>query len=411
MAKGGKKGEPEDCDGFAIPPGDVAEVKAHSSCYLKLLVDDAVAGYFIGNRGHTKKDIERQSGALTLVSGSRLYYPGTDKRVIVLAAPTLNELNVAIYHTVKHCSKGAAAESKKNGTQDDGTCALWIVLPDKVCGKVLGKGGSHVNHIAEQTGIMPRLSKPGESAVSTERLAVIQGGPDAVVSAVEAVAALVSSEPIVAEHLVTDCDLEEFAEVVPPPPPAVRPVPVNPPPPAIQPTTASKSSKWQPGRSKQAPVGGESGWQPPPPPAKKQHQAAEDSGPGWQPPPPPAKRQRQAAEDSASSFVVVPPPPAVRPSAAPPRPGPAGALPKEGECVIYFEISELHVGSMVGDFFKSVHEDTGVKPRLSGRDSTHGSAVRTVTLTGEMTSVHQAHAMILARAEEVDLELRNDYED
>eukprot|EP00929_Paragymnodinium_shiwhaense_P074730 TRINITY_DN3824_c0_g1_i2.p1 TRINITY_DN3824_c0_g1~~TRINITY_DN3824_c0_g1_i2.p1 ORF type:complete len:397 (-),score=85.08 TRINITY_DN3824_c0_g1_i2:9-1199(-) len=390
--KGGKRGKSEDCEGFAIPPRDVAEVQAHSSCYLKLLVDDTVAGLFIGRGGHTKKDIERQSGALTLVSGSRLYYPGTDKRVIVLAAPAVDELNIAIDHTINQCTKGAAVDSKKHGKEDDGSCALWIVLPDKVCGKVLGKGGSHVNHIAEQTGIMPTLSMPGDNAVSAERLAVIQGGHDAVIAAVKAVAALVSSEPMMAEHLVTDCDLEEFGEVVPPPP-AVRPVPVNAPPPAIQPTKASKS-KWQPWRTNS--------------------QVVPEAESGWQPPPPPAKKQRQAEAESVS--VVGPPQPApaltlMPPSAAPPRPGGAGVLPKEGECTIYFEISELHAGSMIGGFFKSVHEDTGVKPRLSGRDSTNGSVNRTVTLTGQMTSVHQAHAMTLARAEEVELELKDDYED
>eukprot|EP00929_Paragymnodinium_shiwhaense_P074732 TRINITY_DN3824_c0_g3_i1.p1 TRINITY_DN3824_c0_g3~~TRINITY_DN3824_c0_g3_i1.p1 ORF type:complete len:395 (-),score=58.06 TRINITY_DN3824_c0_g3_i1:84-1211(-) len=368
--KGGKSGKAED-EGFAIPPRLVAEVQAYSSCYLKLLVDDLAAGLFIGKKGHTKKDIERQSGARTVVSGPRLYYPGTDKRVIVLAAPTLDELYIAIDHTIHQCSKGAAYESRDAGADDDGNCTLWIVLPERLCGKVLGKGGSQIKQITEQTGIRPAISTPADSTVPNERLAAIQGGHDAVLACVKAIAALVSVEYVMAEHMVTECDLEDFGEVAPAA--------------AVEPMEDVKS-KWQPWRSNHVPEA-ESGWDPPPPPAKKQRQA-EDAGSVVGPP------QR------------VPTPP----STAPTRRGGAGALPRGKDYTISFEISKLYAGSMIGSFFKSVNEATGVKPKLSGLGSTNASGNCTVTLTGQLSSVHQAHIMVIERAEEVELELKDDYE-
>lgn len=183
----------------ALTQKDQSELQAHGSNFLKLLVDNVVAGMLIGKGGSMKKEIESTTGALTRISGNNLFYPGTQMRVVAIAGSP-EQLNACIETIVGVVSQ--AEERKKEGAEVE-HISIKAALPSSSCSFVIGKGGENVKAINESCGIKVSITPHGENALGSERLATVAGHPQNVNSALQQVAQIIQQDPNLAERLYT----------------------------------------------------------------------------------------------------------------------------------------------------------------------------------------------------------------
>ena len=143
-------------------------------CFIKLLLQDRLAGVIIGKGGSGIAELEQATGATTRLSGSRIYFPGTTDRVMVgggeqeaidkLISVLVEKLNGSVSPDVTAPNDAGFHPS---------AYSMRLVLTNSACAAIIGKGGEVIKSLSSQTGSTIRASD--RSPVFQERIVEIKG--------------------------------------------------------------------------------------------------------------------------------------------------------------------------------------------------------------------------------------------
>ena len=160
---------------------------------LKILIPNYAAGAIIGKGGTNIGDLQNQYGAKIRLSPSREFYPGTEERIVVLTGEVsqiidLNNYIIDKVHIDATEGPGARLRDEERGQK------VKIVVPNATAGLVIGRGGSTIKALQEETGAKIMISGRDEAKVPGERIITISGNTDQRTEATQKVISKVSAD-------------------------------------------------------------------------------------------------------------------------------------------------------------------------------------------------------------------------
>lgn len=358
---------------WCISQTHASELQNHGPKYLKILISNFAAGVLLGNRGSELSQTEQTSGCVIKVSPKGAVYPGTDYRVVALSGEQA-ALEAGAGAIIGACNTALQNEVDREGTEHKRShLVVYVPVPNSACGLVIGKQGSVQKEMSKRLGVPLQISKTGENMLSTERMLTIGGAVDAVTAAVCEVSRLIQTDPELPAHLSTPTAEGMAALTGGAPPP--------------QPEKGKGKSDFAKGGVWSSSKGdaGKGDW------------GKGDYGKGdW------GKSDKGPAHRFVPVQTVAPPQQKGYSESWSPAPQAAG---DDLSCSIYFDIGEIEAGHVIGkggSYHSVIQQQTGAKVVISKKgEYIPGTQARQVVISGLMSGVHAAHAMVLRRAAEV----------
>jgi len=181
---------------------------AHGPCYMKLLVDNFVAGSIIGQRGSVIAMMERDCGVIMKLSPTNVYFPGTQDRIVVMGG-RMDALHRALREILKKVQESAAINGPALPHEGRGPRPILcqMVVPETTISAVIGRGGEKLKALQARTQAKvhvankgPALGGPSAVALS-ERIISVNGPQDAVYEAIAHIAESIQGDPSLKEYL------------------------------------------------------------------------------------------------------------------------------------------------------------------------------------------------------------------
>ncbi|XP_031566690.1 RNA-binding protein Nova-1-like isoform X2 [Actinia tenebrosa] len=169
---------------------------AAKSPILKILVPNYAAGSIIGKGGQNIAQVQQSTGARIKLSPNNHYYPGTQERIglIIGEVDTIITMLDFVIDKIRQEPQGAKVNS--NITFDrERAKQMKIVVPNSTAGMIIGKGGTAIKSISEQTGARIQISQKDADSVAGERVVCVSGEEDQVQAACAIITAKVQEDP------------------------------------------------------------------------------------------------------------------------------------------------------------------------------------------------------------------------
>lgn len=194
------------------PPAATKRVAFEGPCYLKVLINNSVAGAIIGKSGTVIAQIEKQTGCALKLSPANVYYPGTEERVLIMSGEQ-EALNGAILVVLEKIHD-MQCQYTPDGTRKDPLdsppsqpsppvrITMKIVVPKSAVAALIGKGGQQIKELQETTNARVHVSSREEGQV--ERLVTISGLLEEARAAALAIASCVQSDANLKAHMYVD---------------------------------------------------------------------------------------------------------------------------------------------------------------------------------------------------------------
>ncbi|XP_029455374.1 poly(rC)-binding protein 4 isoform X1 [Rhinatrema bivittatum] len=167
---------------------DVEENGPNITLTLRLLMHGKEVGSIIGKKGETVKRIREESSArVTISEGS------SPERITTITGSTdavFNAFSMIAFKLEEDLGAGPP-----NGSPiSKPPVTLRLVIPASQCGSVIGKAGSKIKEIRENTGAQVQVA--GDLLPnSTERAVTVSGTPEAVIQCVRQICAVILESP------------------------------------------------------------------------------------------------------------------------------------------------------------------------------------------------------------------------
>lgn len=168
-------------------------------CYLKMLVNNLVAGSIIGKNGSIITSIEQQTGCTLKLSPSNCYFPKTTERVVVMSGK-LEEINNAvliILDKAKEIASQYAYDPHVGHQLSKLSCKL--VVPKSAVSGIIGKEGQQVKELQASTLARIHISVREEGL--NERTVTISGTPSAMQNAALRIIQAIQNSPNLKDHM------------------------------------------------------------------------------------------------------------------------------------------------------------------------------------------------------------------
>lgn len=130
--------------------------------HFKILVPAAAAGRIIGKGGTTIAQLQKDAGARVKMSKASEFYPGTTERVCLISGPIEGILQINDFFM----------ENFNSST------SMKILVPNSTAGMIIGKGGSYIKQIKEESGAYVQISQKCTDFSLPERCVTIVGELD-----------------------------------------------------------------------------------------------------------------------------------------------------------------------------------------------------------------------------------------
>lgn len=126
--------------------------------HFKILVPAAAAGRIIGKGGTTIAQLQKDAGARVKMSKASEFYPGTTERVCLISGPIEGILKINDFFMENFSST-----------------SIKILVPNSTAGMIIGKGGSYIKQIKEDSGAYVQISQKCTDLSLPERCVTIVG--------------------------------------------------------------------------------------------------------------------------------------------------------------------------------------------------------------------------------------------
>ncbi|CAH1791778.1 unnamed protein product [Owenia fusiformis] len=146
--------------------------------HVKVLVPSIAAGAIIGKGGETIAQIQKEAGAKMKMSKANDYYPGTTERVCLMTG-THDQVNrVADFVLEKIREKPDPNPRPVDGelkVNQERHKQVKILVPNSTAGMIIGKSGSFIKQIKDDSGAYVQISQKAKDMNLQERCVTIAG--------------------------------------------------------------------------------------------------------------------------------------------------------------------------------------------------------------------------------------------
>lgn len=157
------------------------------------MVPNHIAGSIIGKKGQTIALMQEQTGAKIKLSANNEFYPGTAERVVVILGELHQILSMLdlIYEKIRIEFPGRGSSPSH---LPERCKQIKLIVPNSTAGMIIGKGGSFIRGITDETGAKLQISQKA-TEISGERVVTITGEPEQVKAAAAVVITKCQDDP------------------------------------------------------------------------------------------------------------------------------------------------------------------------------------------------------------------------
>ncbi|BFZ06988.1 hypothetical protein BsWGS_10027 [Bradybaena similaris] len=181
--------------------GDASATEVgRDSIHLKILVPSVVAGAIIGKGGETIAQIQKEAGARVKMSKANDFYPGTTERIcLIMGSPdAVRQVNNFIMEKIREKPEsGPATPTKPDDAKNnfERHRQMKVLIPNSTAGMIIGKGGSYIKQIKEESGAYVQISQKSKETNLPERCITIAGEIEANVKAMDLILQKIVEDP------------------------------------------------------------------------------------------------------------------------------------------------------------------------------------------------------------------------
>ncbi|XP_034232677.1 RNA-binding protein Nova-1 isoform X2 [Thrips palmi] len=157
--------------------------------HFKILVPSVAAGAIIGIGGETIGQLQKDTKARVKMSKAGDFYPGTAERVCLISgnAESIMEVLTFIMEKIRDRPDFSKATPTHTPVQNDSfdnkisqerEKQVKILVPNSTAGMIIGKGGSYIKQIKEESGSYVQISQKAKDVSLQERCITVIGELD-----------------------------------------------------------------------------------------------------------------------------------------------------------------------------------------------------------------------------------------
>jgi len=167
---------------------------------FKILVPAAAVGAIMGKGGETILQLQKDAGAKIKMSRSNDYYPGTTERVCLISGPDVNGI-LRIHEFIMEKIKEKPDPNSKVAIDFDHKLSaerekqVKILVPNSTAGMIIGKGGSFIKQIKEESGAYVQISQKSKEHALAERCITVIGELDCNMKACSMIISKIKEDP------------------------------------------------------------------------------------------------------------------------------------------------------------------------------------------------------------------------
>ena len=197
---GGGGGSQEGAEEAATPAAKRPNLGADAGerkVTAKFLVSNSAAGSVIGKGGVTITEFQTQSQSRIQLSKTKMYFPGTTDRVLLITG-SVNAILTALHLMLSKLQlEESGADPDAVAVGGSGSIPVKIAVPNGVCGGLIGKGGSTVKGFIEDSGASIKIQNQDHCppGVSDRMVTITADTLDQQLRAVALVITQVSEDP------------------------------------------------------------------------------------------------------------------------------------------------------------------------------------------------------------------------
>jgi len=152
----------------------------NGACYhFKILVPAVAAGAIIGKGGETIAQLQKEAGARVKMSKANDFYPGTTERVCLMSGSVDGVLRIHEFIMEKIKEKpdpnAKIAIDFDHKQPAEREKQVKILVPNSTAGMIIGKGGSFIKQIKEDSGAYVQISQKSRDHALAERCITVIG--------------------------------------------------------------------------------------------------------------------------------------------------------------------------------------------------------------------------------------------
>eukprot|EP00917_Polyrhabdina_sp_WS-2016_P027777 GHVP01059311.1.p1 GENE.GHVP01059311.1~~GHVP01059311.1.p1 ORF type:complete len:361 (+),score=50.76 GHVP01059311.1:30-1112(+) len=178
-------------------------------CYFKMLVNNAIAGSIIGKSGSVISAIESQCGCTLRLSPSGHFFPGSTNDRIIGVSGEEDSVIACLEQILTRIRDSALTTPGTMSTPDQvpqplssgdrSKVSCKIVAPNTAVSPVIGKGGSAIRALQEETSTRIQISPKDE--LLQERVISVTGFPEDVLKASSQVFRSIQVDPTLKQYM------------------------------------------------------------------------------------------------------------------------------------------------------------------------------------------------------------------
>ncbi|XP_054720324.1 RNA-binding protein Pasilla-like isoform X1 [Uloborus diversus] len=156
--------------------------QGNGTYHFKILVPSVAAGAIIGKGGETIEQLQRDAGAKVKMSKATDFYPGTTERVCLITGSIegiqrVHEFIMEKIHE-KPDPNAKIAIDFDHRQPAEREKQVKILVPNSTAGMIIGKGGSYIQQIKEESGSYVQISQKSTEHALVERCITVIGEID-----------------------------------------------------------------------------------------------------------------------------------------------------------------------------------------------------------------------------------------
>lgn len=161
--------------------------------HIKFLIPSSVAGSIIGRGGDRIAQIQNDANVRVKMSKANDYYPNTNERVCLVIGSidsVLQAFRLICEKINDKCENQKRSESELHERLN----LIKLVIPNNTAGFLIGRGGSFVKQIKEDSGAFVQISS--KSTDLPERIVTIEGSHEKRFKALDIVVNKIADDPL-----------------------------------------------------------------------------------------------------------------------------------------------------------------------------------------------------------------------
>uniref|UniRef100_A0A023F1K7 Putative rna-binding protein nova1/pasilla n=1 Tax=Triatoma infestans TaxID=30076 RepID=A0A023F1K7_TRIIF len=143
--------------------------------HFKILVPSMAAGAIIGKGGETIAQLQKETNARVKMSKANDFYPGTSERVCLISGTIESIMAVLDFMTFKIREKPDKPGVEHDGKIGEREKQVKILVPNTTAGMIIGKGGSYIKQLKEESGAYVQISQKAKDQSLQERCITVMG--------------------------------------------------------------------------------------------------------------------------------------------------------------------------------------------------------------------------------------------